>query len=130
MRLATMYRRVIPATLMALGASGCAMGPELEVPIAQNSSERVAVRFTHAYQGKKGIQVTGMVRRKNFLLVRGHIHVEALGKGGALLAQNDAYLPKMVRAAYRTSNFATTLQVPDVSQVDHLTVEIRERDDK
>lgn len=126
MRLRAMNRG-FAAALLALAAGGCAMGPELKVPITQNSSDRVAVRFTHAYQGKHGIEVSGQVRRRNFSLVRGHIHVEALGQGDAQLAKADAYLPMMVR--HRAAMFSTRLVVNDVAQVVRLLVEVRSSPD-
>jgi len=128
MRLRAMNRG-FAAALLALAAGGCAMGPELKVPITQNSSDRVAVRFTHAYQGKHGIEVSGQVRRRNFSLVRGHIHVEALGQKDALLAKADAYLPKMVRLRDRTAMFSTRLVVNDVAEVVRLLVEVRSSPD-
>lgn len=121
--------RGVTAVLLALAAGGCAMGPELKVPITQNSSDRVAVRFTHAYQGKHGIEISGQVRRRNYSLVRGHIHVEALGQGDTLLAKADAYLPMMVRLRDRTAMFNTRLVVNDVAQVARLLVEVRSSPD-
>lgn len=125
----TVMNRGVTAVLLAFAAGGCAMGPELKIPITQNSSDRVAVRYTHAYQGKHGIEVSGQVRRRNYSLVRGHIHVEALGQGDTLLAKSDAYLPRMVRVRDRTATFSSSLSVEDVSKVEHLLVEIRSKPD-
>lgn len=128
MRLSRMNRG-LAAALLALAAGGCAMGPELNVPITQSSSDRVLVRFTHAYQGKHGIEVSGQVRRRNNRLVRGHVHVQALGQGVTLLAKADAYLPMMVRLRDRTATFNTRLVVDDVARVERLLVEIRSKPD-
>jgi len=117
------------ATTLAFAIGGCSTGPELGTPISVNSSDRVAVRFVHAYRGKHGIEISGQVRRKNNRLVRGHIHVEALGRSGEVLARKDAYLPMMVRYPLAAKSFGVSLVVEDVSEVERLLVEIRTKPD-
>lgn len=114
---------------LALAVGGCSMGPELKIPITQNSNERVSIRWAHAYRGKRGIEVWGQVRRRNNSLVRGHIHIEALGQSGTVLAKADAHLPKMVRHPFMAKSFGARLLVNDVAEVSHLLVEVRSQPD-
>ena len=115
----------LTSVTLALAVGGCSMGPELEIPITQNSNERVSIRWAHAYQRKHGIEVWGQVRRRNYSLVRGHIHIEALGQSGTVLAQADAYLPKMVRHPFMAKSFGARLLVNDATAVSQLLVEVR-----
>lgn len=110
------------ATLMLI--SGCAMGPELTVPVSKTSSDRFTIRWAHAYQGKRGVEIWGLVSRRGYGARGGHIHVEALASSGTVLGQADARLP-MMGVRHRSGSFGTRLQVADVAEVAKITVEVK-----
>lgn len=104
--------------------SGCAMGPELTVPIAKTSNDRFTIRWAHAYQGKRGVEIWGLVSRRGYGARGGHIHVEALGSSGSVLGQADARLP-MMGVRHRSGSFGTRLQVADVTDIAKITVQVK-----
>jgi hypothetical protein len=119
----------IAAGVSALAfVSGCAIGPELSVPVTKTSSDRYTLQWAHAYQGKRGIEIWGLVSRRGYAARSGHIHVEALGASGLLLGKVDSSLP-MMGVRHRSGSFGARLQVADVRDVVRITVEVKARPD-
>jgi hypothetical protein len=109
--------------------TACATGPEVETRISNARSDRLAIYFMHAYRQADGVLVVGNVRRNGVRTPPpgGHVHIEAHDNSGVVVATADTDWGKISRR--HRGSFSSKIALDDITSVNRVTAEIRERDD-
>lgn len=115
----------LPALLLVLAITGCAIGPRFLGPIALVSNSDIAVVRAAARQKPDGILVGGDVRRTNGYAgpVPGHLHVVGSDGAGNVVATTDAPWGEFMTRRFRLAYFNAYLRTADSSRVAKISVE-------
>ena len=117
--------------LMAALLSGCISGPPVSLPIQAVPTKRLSIYWTHAYNYKGGVLITGQVRPRPLDLgpFWGHLHLQAdFNDGGTPLVVDTAF-GTIPRRGSRSASFTALLRISDPAAIKLVRIEYRtERD--
>lgn len=111
--------------------SGCISGPPVSLPIQAVPTKRLSIYWTHAYNYKGGILITGQVRPRplDFGPFWGHLHIQAEFHQGRAPLVVDSGFGTISRRGSRSASFTALLRVSDPAAIKSVRIEYRtERD--
>lgn len=122
-------RYALPALAFLLPA--CSLGPRLETEIFASPSKRLTIYGTHAYAQKRGLLITGSVRRSTLAkgAIWGHLHVVGLYEDRRPPVSADTRWGTLSHRGSRSATFSALLPTSAPLEIKSVRVEYRAESD-
>lgn len=111
---------------------GCAEGPPLQTAVLAKPDRRLEIYGVRTYQHKKGVLVTGSVRRPPLFTgaIWGHLHVEGLFDDRRPPIAVDTRWGTLSPRGSRIARFNTVLPTTNPLEIKSVRVEYRSESDR
>lgn len=116
---------------LAFVLPACSLGPRVETAITASPNKVLAIHGTRAYAQKKGLLITGSVRRPPLLkgAIWGHIHVVGLYEDGRPPVSVDTRWGTLSARGSRSATFSTLLPTSAPLEIKSVRIEYRAESD-
>lgn|SRR3546814_613047 len=125
------FRSAAIIPMLAL-LSGCISGPPLPTAVIASPGKRLEIYGIRTYQHKKGVLVTGTVRRPMLFTgpIWGHLHVVGLFEDRRPPIVVDTRWGTLSPRGSRIASFSTVLPTSDPLEIKSVRVEYRAEGDR
>lgn len=116
---------------IALLLPACSLGPRLETAIFASPSKRLTIYGTHAYAQKRGLLITGSVRRPTLAkgAIWGHLHVVGHYEDGGPPVSVDTRWGTLSPRGSRSATFWALLPTSAPLEIKSVRIEYRKESD-